>query len=178
MNAARNVWGFIETRDHRLMRRVNQWRAPRWVRLWMVYATRCGDGWLWCALGIVLLIFGGRQRFEAVGAASLAVALGTSVFMFVKRASRRKRPCQLEPHCWATVLPPDQFSFPSGHSITAFAIAMTIGGFYPPLQDCLLICAACIAISRILLGMHFLSDVVVGSVIGALLGYGCFRLFV
>jgi undecaprenyl-diphosphatase len=178
MNAARSVWGFIETRDHRLMRRVNRWRAPRWVRLWMIYATWCGDGWLWYALGIVLLIFGGPQRFEAVGAAALAVALGTTVFMLVKRASRRKRPCQLEPHCWATVLPPDQFSFPSGHSITAFAIAGSIGSFYPPLADCLLICAGCIAISRILLGMHFLSDVVVGSVIGALLGYGCFHLFV
>jgi undecaprenyl-diphosphatase len=178
MSAARSVWGFIETRDHRLMRKVNRWRAPRWVRLWMVYATRCGDGWLWYALGIVLLIFGGHQRFQAVGAATLAVALGTSIFMFVKRASRRKRPCQLEPHCWATVLPPDQFSFPSGHSITAFAIAVSIGAFYPPLQDCLLICAGCIAMSRILLGMHFLSDVVVGSVIGAALGWGCFHLFV
>jgi len=178
MNSARALWGFIEARDQKLMRRVNGWRAPRWVRLWMIYATRCGDGWLWYALGIVLLIFGGRERFAAVGAAGIAVALGTTIFMLVKRASRRKRPCQLEPHCWATVLPPDQFSFPSGHSITAFAIAVCIGSFYPPLLDCLLICASCIAVSRILLGMHFLSDVVVGSLIGAFLGYGCFHLFV
>jgi undecaprenyl-diphosphatase len=39
------------------------------------------------------------------------------------------------------------------------------------------VCAVSIAISRILLGMHFLSDVVVGGIIGTLLGYGCFHLF-
>jgi undecaprenyl-diphosphatase len=144
----------------------------------MIYATRCGDGWLWYALGIVLIIFGGPQRFAAVGSAIVAVAISTLIFMLVKRASRRKRPCQLEPHCWSTVLPPDQFSFPSGHSITAFSIAMTVGSFYPQFQEALLVCAVSIAISRVVLGMHFLSDVIVGSGIGALLGYGCFRLFV
>jgi undecaprenyl-diphosphatase len=177
MSAARAVWGYIDTRDQDLMRKINRWRAPRWVRLWMVYATRCGDGWLWYALGIILIIFGGAQRFAAIGSAILAVAIGTLFFMLVKRASRRKRPCQLEPHCWSTVLPPDQFSFPSGHSITAFSIAMTVGSFYPQFQEYLLVCAVSIAISRVILGMHFLSDVIVGSSIGALLGYGCFRLF-
>lgn len=177
MSAARAVWGYIETRDHRLMRRVNRWRAPRWVRVWMVSATRCGDGWLWYALGVFLLIFGGPERFVAVGSAMLAVAIGTVIFKFMKRMSRRKRPNQLEPHCWSRVLPPDQFSFPSGHTITAFAIAMTVGSFYPQLQQGLIVCAVSIAISRILLGMHFLSDVVVGGIIGTLLGYGCWRLF-
>ena len=43
---------FISSRDHRLMRRLNSWRAPRWVRLWMIYATRGGDGWLWYATGL------------------------------------------------------------------------------------------------------------------------------
>ena len=40
MAVARNVWGFIERRDHRVMRRMNRWRAPRWVRYWMITATR------------------------------------------------------------------------------------------------------------------------------------------
>jgi len=177
MNAARAAWGYIDTRDQDLMRRINRWRAPRWVRLWMVYATRCGDGWLWYALGIVLFVFGGTQRVAAIGSAIVAVAIGTLLFMLVKRASRRKRPCQLEPHCWATILPPDQFSFPSGHSITAFSIVTTVGSFYPQFQECLLVCALSIAISRVILGMHFVSDVVVGSSIGALIGYGCYRIF-
>jgi undecaprenyl-diphosphatase len=178
MTVGRAVWGFIETRDYRLMRRVNRWRAPRWFRIWMITATRCGDGWLWYALGAILLTYGGPERFVAVGAAALAVGTGIGVFKILKRVSHRPRPCQLESHCWSTILPPDQFSFPSGHSITAFAIATCVGMFYPQLLDTLMVAAVCIAASRIILGMHFLSDVVAGSAIGASLGYGFFRLFV
>ncbi len=114
----------------------------------MVAATRCGDGWLWYALGAILLTYGGPTRFAAVGAAVLAVGTGVGIFKILKRASRRPRPCQLEPHCWSAILPPDQFSFPSGHSITAFAVACCLGMFYPQLFDILMVAAVCIAASR------------------------------
>ncbi|HUA01243.1 MAG TPA: phosphatase PAP2 family protein, partial [Candidatus Aquilonibacter sp.] len=87
------------------------------------------------------------------------------------------RPCEIEPHCWSVILPPDNYSFPSGHSITAFAIAIAIGLFYPYLQVCLLVVALLIASSRIILGMHFLSDVIAGSAIGILLGFTSFHVF-
>jgi undecaprenyl-diphosphatase len=76
----------------------------------------------------------------------------------------------MEPHCWAHLLPPDQFSFPSGHTITAFAVAVALGSFYPEMQPGLFFCAVSVAASRILLGMHFLSDVVAGASLGAVLG--------
>jgi undecaprenyl-diphosphatase len=76
----------------------------------------------------------------------------------------------MEPHCWATLLPPDQFSFPSGHTITAFAVALSLGAFYPAMLPGLLFCAASVAASRILLGMHFLTDVLAGAAIGAAVG--------
>jgi len=42
-----NRLGYIQNRDYRVMRRVNRWKAPRWIRYWMIAATRIGDGWLW-----------------------------------------------------------------------------------------------------------------------------------
>jgi undecaprenyl-diphosphatase len=69
-------------------------------------------------------------------------------------------------------LPPDRFSFPSGHTITAFAVAVSLAAFYPDLGIGLLFCAASIALSRILLGMHFLSDVLAGALIGSGLACG------
>lgn len=99
------------------------------------------------------------------------------MFRALKRASRRKRPCEIETHCWASILPPDKYSFPSGHSITAFAVAVSVGSFYPDLQLALLAAAFLIASSRIILGMHFLSDVVAGSLIGATLGFAFFHIF-
>lgn len=143
----------------------------------MVVATRMGDGWLWYATGIAVLLWGGRTRFAAIGSAGLAVLSGILVFLLLKRVSHRQRPCDLEPHCWASILPPDQFSFPSGHTITAFAIALTLGAFYPDFQLALLLVAVSIAASRIILGMHFLSDVLAGSVIGVSLAYVFLCLF-
>jgi undecaprenyl-diphosphatase len=160
---------YITTRDHILMRRMNRWPAPRWIRVWMILATRAGDGWLWWALAAAILLFGGAERFAAVGAGMLAVASGVVIFLRMKRAAGRRRPGAFEPHCWATVLPPDQFSFPSGHTITAFAVAVSLSHFYPELSLGLLFCALSVAASRILLGMHFLSDVVAGAAIGTLL---------
>ncbi|HWF37964.1 MAG TPA: phosphatase PAP2 family protein [Candidatus Acidoferrales bacterium] len=177
MTVGKAVWNQIESNDYRLMRRVHRWRAPRWFRILMIVATRGGDGWLWYALGLILVFFGGAQRFEAIGAAVTAAAAGIFLFRALKHASRRKRPCEIEPHCWAKILPPDLYSFPSGHSITAFGVAVSIGLFYPDLQGCLLAAAFLIAGSRIILGMHFLSDVLAGSTLGVLLGVTTFHIF-
>ena len=168
---------YITARDHRLMRKVNHWSAPRWIRLWMVCATRGGDGWLWYLMGLAILFFGGDPRFGAVGAAAISAALGIVLFLWLKRLAGRRRPCHLEPHCWATLLPPDQFSFPSGHSITAFAVATPLSLVYPSLALGLIFCALSIAVSRILLGMHFLSDVVAGCILGGSLGYASYAIF-
>ena len=100
----------------------------------------------------------------------MAALVGIVLFRAIKSVSERKRPCEIEPHCWSAVLPPDKYSFPSGHTITAFGIAISVGLFYPQLQAPLLAVALLIALSRIILGMHFLSDVIAGTAIGILLG--------
>jgi len=177
MTAHQTMLHFIATRDHKIMRKVNKWPAPKWIRLWAIAATRAGDGWLWYLAGLAILLFGGDERFTAIASAGSAALVGVGIFTSVKKISGRKRPCEIEPHCWATLLPPDQFSFPSGHTITAFAVALGMSAFYPILSPLLIFCAISIAASRILLGMHFLSDVVVGAVIGTGLAIAGFHTF-
>jgi undecaprenyl-diphosphatase len=143
----------------------------------MVLASRLGDGWLWYAIGLILLLFGGANRFLAVGAATLSAAIYVTLFLQLKKLAHRRRPCAIERSCWATLLPPDQFSFPSGHTMTAFSVAVPLSLFYPSIEAGLLFCALSIAASRILLGLHFLSDVVAGSALGAILGYSVYCLF-
>jgi undecaprenyl-diphosphatase len=168
---------FIATGDHKLMRKLNSWPAPRWVRFCALAATRAGDGWLWYATGLLVLLFGREMRWAAVAAAGSAALIGAAVFVSIKRISGRKRPCEIAPHCWATLLPPDRFSFPSGHTITAFAVGITFGLFFPSLMPVMLFFAVGIALSRVLLGMHFLSDVVAGAALGTVVGVASFTVF-
>src|SRR5260370_16540011 len=163
-SVSRAMFSYLTTRDQNLMRRLNGWRPPRWVRVWMVLASRLGDGWLWWVIGIILLLFGGPVRFRALGAALISAALAVGLFLRIKKLFNRTRPCA---NCWATLLPPDQFSFPSGHSMTAFAVAVPLSMFYPSLEPGLLFCAFSIAASRILLGLHSLTDVLAGSALAA-----------
>jgi undecaprenyl-diphosphatase len=164
----------ISERDYRLMRQVHRWPAPRWVRLVMISASRAGDGWLWVALALILWRLGDARRFAAIAAGCLASGAGLGIYVVLKRVTGRTRPCLVEPHNWAQVFPPDQYSFPSGHTMIAFAIATALSLFYPSLYPVLLPCAVLIGISRIALGMHFLSDAVAGAVMGSLLGYVAF----
>lgn len=168
---AHSLRGFIEARDHALMRTVHRWRAPRWIRLWMIAATRGGDGWLWYLVGFILAVYGGQEGLRTVARCGLAAGTGVAIFIWLKRTAGRRRPCALEPHCWSTLLPPDQFSFPSGHTITAFAVSVPVIQQYPSTAPEMVFLSISIAASRIVLGMHFLSDVAAGAVIGSLLGY-------
>ncbi len=178
VSAPEAMLDFITVRDHRLMRKVNRWSAPKWIRLWMICATRGGDGWIWYAMALTVWLLGGEQGPRAVAACLLPVAVGIACFLALKRAIGRRQPCQIVKHCWSTLLPHDQFSFPSGHTITAFAVTVPLGCFYPELQAGLGFIALSIASSRILLGMHFLSDVVAGALLGSTLGYASFAVFV
>jgi undecaprenyl-diphosphatase len=163
----------LEAGDLNLMRRVHRWRAPRWIRIWMLCATRGGDGWIWYAMGAIVLAFGGPARFLALASAALSAALGIALFLILKKRIGRRRPCALIPHCWSTLLPPDQFSFPSGHTITAFAVSVSLIAVYPGLAAGLIFCACSIGLSRILLGMHFLTDVLAGAALGITIARLC-----
>jgi undecaprenyl-diphosphatase len=168
------MFHWITTGDRRIMLRLNRWHAPWWIRKWMVFASRGGDGWLWSVVGLVLLFFGGDRRFPALKAGFVSVCAGQVTFLALKRLIGRERPCATETHCWASLLPPDRFSFPSGHTITAFAITFSLGLWYPALLPGLVFCALSVAASRVILGLHYLSDVLVGMLIGIAIGVAVF----
>ena len=64
------------------------------------------------------------------------------------------------------IVPSDKYSLPSGHSAAAFVMATVIGHFYPQVYLLSLVWAGLIAGSRILLGVHFLTDVLIGAALG------------
>ena len=101
-----------------------------------------------------------------LAAATLAGFLATATFAFLKRRVRRPRPCDLAPHPVFRVRAPDRFSFPSGHTINAFAIGGVLAWEWPVLAPALGLLAGGIGASRVILGLHYASDVAAGAILG------------
>jgi undecaprenyl-diphosphatase len=79
----------------------------------------------------------------------------------------RPRPPLVDPAIHPLVAVPHDYSMPSGHAATAFAAAVAVGLVRPRLRVPLLALAALVAISRVWLGVHYLSDVLVGAALGS-----------
>lgn len=102
----------------------------------------------------------------ASGAASLAVSA-------LKELFDRERPPVADPGLGSLASIPDNPSFPSGHSATAFAAATVVAILCPRLRPIALGIAAVVALSRVYLRLHFPLDVLGGALVGAALGALC-----
>ena len=174
MTVTKAVWNQIQSNDHRLMRRVHSWRAPRWFRILMITSTRGGDGWLWYALGIIFLLFGGPHRFATQIGAGASAARPRGFFCFARSstpaaASGRVRSSRIVGRpCCRPISIRFRRAIRLRHSASPWRSASS---GIPELQAA--VCSPrpfLIAGSRIILGMHFLSDVLAGSAIGVILG--------
>ena len=112
-----------------------------------------------------------RRRLPmAMSAALVAAASAGVVVTLTKEAVDRTRPGIAEPGLDPIGVIPASASFPSGHSATAFATAVAVGLVYPRLRVPLLALATLVALSRVYLGMHYATDVLVGSALGVAIG--------
>ena len=127
--------------------------------------SQAGDGCLWIAL---LLIALATKRTKAAEAGILAATLATSASLFLKHTCRRARPAGGTNS--GRIVAPNKYSFPSGHTTTAFALATIAVNHWPGIAPALWVCAGCIAVSRAVLGFHYLSDVIAGAGLGMLSG--------
>jgi undecaprenyl-diphosphatase len=118
-----------------------------------------------------------RRLPTAAVAAAGAAAVAEGLTVVLKHATERARPPLADPTIQALVSLPDSTSFPSGHAATAFAAATAVGVLHPRFRIPLLALAGMVALSRVYLGVHFWSDVVVGSLLGVAIGLGAAWLF-
>ena len=174
-----SVLAYVAQSDFRLSGRLLAWIPPRWFRLWMVWTTKLGDGWLWLLAGVALAV--GHEN-RVLAAAAVAMGISNIALVLLKSRVRRPRPCDFEkPRAFAVEpllhFPSDRYSFPSGHSLNAFAMGTVLALSFPALAGPVLALAASVAASRVVLGLHFLSDVLAGALLGALIGTAVFAVF-
>jgi undecaprenyl-diphosphatase len=162
----------ITPQEALLMQRFCELRIYPWLTGLFLTASRLGDGPLWWASGIFFLIFGSTQSRWAVGAAAVAIGISVALFMAVKDLFGRPRPFETWRDLPCLLAPPDRFSFPSGHTMTAFAVCGVYSEMIPWACHFFLPAAVLIGLSRVFLGLHYPTDVLVGALLGLGIGTG------
>lgn len=136
----------------------------------LVLASRLGDGVLWYATMLVLPFVGG-PRGTACALQMFGVGvLNLALYRTVKRRVCRVRPCDACPGIRACTPALDEFSFPSGHTLHAVAFATVLSFHYPAAGIVAWPFTLAVAASRIVLGLHYPSDVALGALMGGLMG--------
>lgn len=98
----------------------------------------------------------------------------------LKEIVKRPRPCQVKTKVYMNLSPvscPADFSFPSGHTMTAFAAAVVFTYFQRKRKWLFFTVAVLISYSRIYLGVHYLSDVLAGAIIGLFIAIVILKFF-
>ncbi len=153
-----------------LCRRANRWGASRLVGGFFRVISRLGDGVFWYALMAALVLFGGPRGLHATAEMAAIGLIALGLYWLLKRLTRRPRPFRRVDGIVAHLPPLDEFSFPSGHTLQAVSFSLVACAWFPALIPLLLLFSLLIAASRIVLGLHYPSDVLAAALLGLLLG--------
>ncbi len=149
-------------------RRINALSRRRSVRAFFAAVSRLGDYPAWVGFGLLCLLQQGDNAPVFVVQTGLTAITGVVVYKLLKRRLVRERPyIRHSGHIECGTAPLDRYSFPSGHTLHAASFALLYGSHEPSMLVVLAPFALLVAASRVILGLHYPSDVVAGAAIGA-----------
>jgi undecaprenyl-diphosphatase len=160
----------IDAAEYGLCRTLNRGAAFAIPRHVFRVASRLGDGIVWYLLIVMLpVLYGAAAALKPAIVMALTGALGVAIYTLLKRVFVRERPFITHAAIDLKGAPLDRYSFPSGHTLHAVSFAWQATAHFPELGWVLVPLAALIAGSRVVLGLHYPSDVLAGAAIGAAL---------
>lgn len=138
------------------------------TRAWFRFSraiSATADGYLYLILPPLMAV-AGFIPWAWLPSLALAFVAERTLYFILKNGLKRNRPADFLPSFRSLIIPSDQFSFPSGHSSAAFLFAGFLAIALPGLAPVFFMWAAMVAASRVMLGVHFPGDVVVGAAMG------------
>lgn len=168
----------------------NRWLTSRWLQginrydlrmllwfvdrrhrqLWIAFAralSRSGDGLLQVLLPTLLLILDRQTGVTVFLITAVGFAIERPLYWVLKNSCQRRRPPEAIPSFTSVITASDRFSFPSGHTCGAFLLAAIVTQHYPALAAPMYLWASGVGLSRVVLGVHFPTDILAGALLGS-----------
>ncbi|NND65051.1 MAG: phosphatase PAP2 family protein [Gammaproteobacteria bacterium] len=137
------------------------------VRRFFAFISWLGNGKFWYVMMPMLIAIYGQEAIKPVLHMGITALVGIAVYLFLKNRLVRERPFASMQSISKGAPPIDQYSFPSGHMLHAVSFSMITLSYYPILFWWLVPFTALIALSRVILGLHYPTDVLAGAALGA-----------
>lgn len=137
--------------------------------LWIAFSralSRSGDGTLQLLLPSLIWAIDGESGKRLFMATVVVFAIERPLYWCLKNGCQRRRPPEAIPSFQSVVTASDRFSFPSGHTCAAFALATLVTLHYGALAAPLYLWASGVGLSRVVLGVHFPTDTLAGAALG------------
>ena len=160
------VWNRFEGIERSLCLKVNRGCSVPLVRQVFTVVSRLGDGGFWYLLMLLLAVSGEATALVAFQMAVTGL-VATVLYKTIKTRLSRERPYIVYEGIELGTAPLDRYSFPSGHTLHAVCFTILAAAHVPELAVVLVPFSLLVGASRVVLGLHYPTDVVAGALIGA-----------
>lgn len=157
----------LRSGEWRLCIACNRWGGRQAIVCFFRVISRLGDGIAWYTLMLALMAVAGMRGVQAVLHMAVVGTIAALLYRALKRWTRRPRPFRMHAGIVAHIAPLDEFSFPSGHTLHAASFTVIALTWFPVLASLLLPFTVLVALSRVVLGLHYPSDVLAATLIGS-----------
>lgn len=166
--------GFIQRAmqwELRLCFRINHALGQYLTQRFFAIISRLGDGVFWYSLMLALPFIYGKWAIHISIRMAVVSLAGLAIYKLIKTLTTRERPYRKLDEIKLGTHPLDHYSFPSGHTLHAVSFTTVATAAFPELGWLLIPFSALVASSRVILGLHYPTDVLAGAVIGGILAY-------